>query len=235
MKKIAILVSQYNSGEWIENRISNILQSDLSSDIEIVCINSASPDPRDASVPPKYPVTYIETKERVTIYEAWNIGIQECDAEYITNMNTDDLNHREYCTRMSQILDGDNRVGVAYCSWTTIDDNVNHWGEVVIGTGDHPGNFAGCFERAGVGHFPMWRKDIHDRVGYFRTDMPALGDAEMWMRVWHQTEYRFHWTREILGAYRWRNGENAWNKYITGEQWDKLHELTRIYSLNSTK
>lgn len=218
MKKIAILVSQYNSGEWIEDRLQNILESDMSSDIEVLCINSNSPDNRDYSIPKKYPVRYIETNERVTIYEAWNIGIKECDAEYITNMNTDDLNHPEYCSKLSKILDNDKNIGVTYCSWVTMGVEPKRWSDVIIGRGDHPGNFVGCFERAQIGHFPLWRKSIHDKVGYFRTDLPSLGDAEFWSRIYYNTNSNFHWTREILGAYRWRDGENAWHKYMTDEQ-----------------
>jgi GT2 family glycosyltransferase len=226
MKKIAVLVSLYNSGEWLEDRLNNILSLDMSDDLEIMCINSCSPDQRDHDIPQKFNVRYIHLDHRVTVYEAWNIGIKESNSKYITNMNTDDLNHPLYCTKMLELVE-DVNIGVAYCSWHVIGMDTKHWNDVDINKSveGQPGNFRGNISQANIGHFPLWRRDIHDKVGYFRTDMPALGDADMWMRVWQETNYEFMWTRRPFGAYRWRNGENAWNKYITPEEWDKFYKL----------
>lgn len=237
MKKISVLVSLYNSGEWLEDRLNNILSSDIADDLEIMCINSCSPDQRDYNIPQKFNVRYLHLDHRVTIYEAWNIGIKESTSEYITNMNTDDLNHDTYCSKVTSILDNNKKVGVAYCSWYTIGMDTKSWSDIPLDkrADGHPGNFAGNFDRAQIGHFPIWRRDIHSKIGYFRTDMLALGDAEMWMRVWQQTNYEFTWVMEALGAYRWRDGENAWNKYITPEEWEKFHKLVADRSSNSVR
>jgi glycosyltransferase involved in cell wall biosynthesis len=237
MKKISILISIYNSGEWIEDRLNNIFESTSAEDFEVICINSDSPDPRDDVIPRRYPVKYLKLDKRVTIYEAWNIGILESNSEYITNMNSDDLNHKSYCDIMSRTLDGKNDIGVSYCSWHTIGSDIKKWSDIDVNKAvdGSPGNFAGSFDSAQIGHMPMWRKSIHDEIGYFRTDMPALGDAEMWMRIWQQTNYNFLWVRQALGAYRWRNGENAWHKYITPKEWEKFHGLVAERSQNSIR
>ena len=87
MNKLTVLVSCYNSGEWLENRILNLLQSTHADKTEIVCINANSPDPRDDEIPKRHPVTYLKLEERVGVYEAWNYAIQRTQSDYITNAN----------------------------------------------------------------------------------------------------------------------------------------------------
>jgi len=91
MKKIGLIVSQYDSGQWIEQRLTNIRESSIIDDIEIICVNADSPDERDDEIPKKMVVKYIKCPARIGIYEAWNMGIKELNVEYVANANTDDL------------------------------------------------------------------------------------------------------------------------------------------------
>ena len=52
--KITVMVSIYKSGDWLENRINNLLSSTMVDDIEICCVNANSPDKRDHKIPKKF-------------------------------------------------------------------------------------------------------------------------------------------------------------------------------------
>lgn len=235
MAKLVAMVSIYNSGDWLENRIQNLLDSNLR-DMEIWCVNANSPDPRDHEIPQKYPVKYVRLEERITVYETWNYIIQNSDSKYLVNANTDDIVSPDCYTILSKILDANRKVGFAYPSWYVTSVPSQSWNNKHSFSSDgKPGNYAGDVERAGVGHFPMWRRSLHDELqktpfgGYFDPQFKALGDADWWARCWWVAKTKFFWVNQCLGMYLWRDGENLWNKSITPQEWEVYHQRVREY------
>lgn len=241
MTKIAAIVSIYESSEWIEQRLLNLLEATKNSDSKIICINANSPHQLDHDIPYSMvsdKLDYIKTNERIGIYDAWNLAIKHCKSKYYTNANTDDLVSPLAYDNLSSLLDHDDDIIVTYCSWYTISSDVKKWSDVNQHNAvDHPGDFIGDFNSAQVGHFPMWRGSLHDKIGYFNGKFTALGDAEFWMRAYYKTCYkrdsRFQWTSTPLAAYRWRDGENAWNRFISPEQWQDFHKIAEQYKNES--
>lgn len=231
MHKLALLVSIYNSNKWIEKRLENLLLSTANIDAEIICINANSEHELDHKVfLDKYSqeprIKYIKLNERIGIYDAWNMAIEHSNSEYLSNANTDDLSTESLYTKSISILDTNKDVGVVYSSWYSINDvdPINHPLQI-----SHPGQFAGDFNKGQVGHFPTWRKCIHDEIGLFDGSLTALGDADFWARVYFTTKNEFFWIREPLGYYRWRNGDNAWTRFISPEQWRVFYDKCSKY------
>ena len=107
-----------------------------------------------------------------------------------------------------------------YCSWYQTTTPNQQWSaqdkHIRL---DRPGHYKGDLNRAGVGHFPMWRRSLHTQLGLFDTEFKALSDADWWARCYHVGNARFRWTDQALGCYLWRNGQNLWNRAITGTEW----------------
>jgi glycosyltransferase involved in cell wall biosynthesis len=229
MPKITVLVSCYNSGQWIQHRLDNLLASSIKNDMEIVCINANSPDERDELIPLKYPVKYIRLPERVGVYEAWNIAIQQTDSKYITNANTDDVVAPMCYERLSSALDNID-CDFAYPSWYVTHLSHRTW----TNFGDYdpsgrPGRYHGDIDKAGVGHFPMWKRSLHNKVGLFDPNFKALGDADFWARCYWKGKAKFHWVEELLAIYLWRNGDNLWNRSINEDEWGRYHSNVANY------
>lgn len=237
MKKLSLLVSIYDSGEWIENRLNNLLSVIDKLDVEIVCLNADSPDPLDHSVPSSMvsdKLKYVKFPSRIGIYDAWNEGIKISNSEYLANANTDDLSGPFLYQALCTALDHDKMLGVAYSSWYSIGAEPKTWGDVPFKASiENPGQFAGDFDKGQIGHFPVWRKSLHDAVGCFDGSLTALGDADFWSRVYFKTKYNFLWYRQPLAAYRWRDGQNAWSRFISPEQWTIFHNNTNGYKHGS--
>ena len=233
MSSLAVLVSCYNSGDWLENRLKNLLASTVVDRMQIICVNANSPDQRDEDIPQKYPVTYYRLAERVSVYEAWNYAIQKSDTTYVTNANTDDLVAPECYETLMSILD--NGADFAYPSWYTTHIPNLVWGEHHGKVDDSgiPGQYCGNLDKSGVGHFPMWRRSLHDKLGYFKPEFNALGDAEFWARALHLAKAKFAWHPEMLAIYLWRNGENLWHRSINEREWDMYHESVNKYKSDS--
>lgn len=230
MNKLTVLVSCYNSGEWLENRIQNLLQSTHAQHTEVVCINANSPDPLDDEIPRRHPVTYFKLEERVSVYEAWNYAIQRTQSDFIANANTDDLVAPDCYERLINALN-DTRADYCYPSWYVTNVPNLRWGEhhPHVDPSGSPGHYNGDLNTSGVGHFPMWRRSLHDRIGYFNPSFNALGDAEFWARAYYCANAQFYWYNERLAIYLWRDGQNLWNSSINEVEWRLYHQLVDEY------
>lgn len=230
MTKLVVMVSLYNSGDWVENRLKNLLNSTLK-DIEIWCVNANSPDIRDDVIPQQYPVKYIKLQERITVYETWNYIIKNSDSEFITNANTDDLIHPNGFKILIETLEkvGPN-YGFAYPSWFSTSIANQEWEKLSnYDNAGRPGVYHGDLNKAGVGHFPLWRRSLHDDFGLFDTEYKALADADWWARCYYVAKMNFIWVNDYLGCYLWRNGDNLWNRAITSMEWERYHQKLEMY------
>lgn len=222
MRTVTALVSVYNSGDWLENRINNLLQSTV--DLTIWCVNADSPDPRDEQIALSFKdkIKYERLPAKIGVYAAWNHIIKQCSSQYVTNANTDDTVAPNCYEKLIVGAEADNHT-FAYCSWYTTHIPNLVWPPACNNV-DEPGQYNGNLEAGGVGHFPLWRRDLHDKYGYFDERFKALGDADWWARCYYKGE-RFTWVREALGCYLWRGDDpdpakrNLWHREVNGDEW----------------
>jgi len=227
MKLLTVMVSQYNSGRWIRNRLDNLFKSTIINDIEIWCLNANSPDSLDHDVPKEYNVKYLKTPDRISVYEAWNEIIKNSNSLYITNANTDDIVAPNcYETLISAL---GNNEGFAYPSWSTTALENQQWPPREVDPSGRPGYYCGHIDKSSPGHFPLWSRSLHDKVGLFDSSYRALSDADFWARSYYLANAKFIWVDLFLGCYLWRNGQNLWNMSITPEEWGKYHESAQLY------
>lgn len=229
MKKLTVMVSIYESGEFIENRLANLLECTCLDDLDVWCVNANSPDENDDIIPRKFPFHYVKLDDRISVYETWNYIITNSQSHYLTNANTDDIVAPDCYTKLMAHLD--NGYDFAYCSWYTTHIPNQKWGELKSADpGGQPGQFQGNITRAGVGHFPVWRRSLHQKLGLFDTDFQALADAEWWTRCYCVGQAKFIWVNELLGCYLWRHGQNLWHRMVTPQEWELFHGKVQGYN-----
>ncbi len=228
------MVSIYNAGEFIENRLDNLRKSTIAKDTEIWVVNANSPDPRDHAIPQKFDVNYVKLPERVGVYAAWNHIIKNSKSQYLTNANADDLIAPNGYEKLTRNLDQVQSCGFSYPSWfTTATPNLN-WDDVRKGKAacdksGKPGQYKGNLDDGGVGHFPIWRRSLHDKLGLFDEGFKALGDADWWARCWWVGKIDFRWHKEYLACYLFRNGENLWHREVNENEWQRYHQKVANY------
>lgn len=224
------MVSIYNSGRWIDRRLKNIFQSTIAENLDVVCVNANSPDPLDHEIPQRYPCRYIKLDHNLSLYDTWNHIINTSNTPYITNANTDDLVSPTAYEKLLNTLSESENICCIYPSWHTTSNEDIGWSDINPSNtdlnGGQPGQFKGDIGKASPGHFPMWKRNLHDSVGMFDPSFTALADAHFWTRAYYLTKYDFLWHREALGCYLWRDGQNLWNRMISSEQWSKFHHQT---------
>ena len=217
MIRVSAIVSVRNGQDFIRGRLEDLMRQTLyeRGELEIVVINSASTDTTGAILENEYlgAITLIQTPFRESMYAAWNRAIKLSTGDYITPANVDDRLRPDACEIMAEYLDAHPNVDmVCPDSYVTATPNVV-WedtqdlfpllsmeapytaGRLDFGNSPHPQT-----EQCRIGNTPMWRKALHEAIGYLDTSYLIAGDYEWALRLEaHAREIA--WIPDILGLF----------------------------------
>ena len=131
-------------------------------------------------------IKFIKEDQRLGIYNAWNIGIINSTAEYITNWNIDDLRFEINSIIKYDCLNKNIDIDLVYNYYIPIDEEERN--TVDLNTKDYiryPDNFhEQVLSMCMAGPDPLWRKCFHLFYGLFNyKDYSIVGDWEMWIRM----------------------------------------------------
>jgi len=191
MKNTSVIISTYKSEEFITECLEELIKQTIFNKLEIIIVDAASPQ-KEKDIVSSYQkqydnICYLRLNKRIGIYPAWNIGIKKTKAPYITPFSTNDrLNPVAYET-LSKALDENPDIDLVYgdtylsrLPHTPFEHGIDAPG-MVQKWDEYSYNF--LLEDNCIGPHPMWRRKIHDTVGYFSEDYVALGDQEFWLRL----------------------------------------------------
>ncbi|MFH0919398.1 MAG: glycosyltransferase [Fibrobacterota bacterium] len=186
---VSAIVSTYKGERFIAACLQDLLRQTLGERLEIVVVDSASPQ-KEAAVVRRFQdahpnIVYVRTEERETLYAAWNRGIRMARGKYITNANTDDRLRPDAYARMSRALEEDPSVALVYGDML-ITPFENQTFERHFRTGycrmpDYTPDI--MLNACHMGPQPMWRKSLHEDIGGFDPSFRSAGDYEFWCRI----------------------------------------------------
>ncbi len=202
MVKLTGLLSTYHDLPLLQGRLDNLLTQNV--DMEYMVIaerNSGEVETIDnwLIANPEYDELFaiFQTDGIPTLYDAWNMGIEYSQGEYLTNINTDDRLYPGALQKMIDVLDNDPEIGVVYPDVDRVDEiDGEPFGQFTWAEGDLAVLLRGCF----LGPMPMWRKSLHDEYGLFDPEMHSSGDYDFWLRI-ANAGVKFQRIPEPLGAY----------------------------------
>jgi glycosyltransferase involved in cell wall biosynthesis len=203
---VSAIISVYNCEKFIEGCLDDLEQQTIADQLEIITVNSGSQQNEKAIIQ-KYQIkygniVYIETKERETIYKAWNRGIKAASGKYITNANSDDRHRKDALDVMSRKLEETEEIDFVYANQiVTMNENETFDNFTSAGNINYQQimNTSDLLEHGGLGHQPMWRKSVHEEFGYFDETLEVAGDYEFWLRV--SGKCNFYYIDQLLGLY----------------------------------
>lgn len=216
MKLISVIISTYESEEFMAECLEELIKQTVLKKLEVIVIDANSPQ-REEQIVKSYQkkhdnIYYLRLNKRIGIYPAWNIGIKKTSAPYITPFSTNDrLNPAAY-EILSKALDDNPNIDLAYG-----DTYISHYPHTPFESGvDIPGlvqkwdkySYNFLLENNCIGPHPMWRRHIHDKIGYFSEEYLALGDQEFWLRLGRHSKMLhipffsglFWWSRKSLSG-----------------------------------
>lgn len=188
---VTALVSAYFSEKFLDARIVNILDNPVITEMIIVC-RAGSPDHEIAQT--HEGVVIVTTDDIPTVYAAWNMAIKRSTGKYLISANTDDRFHPNISLLLSALEKG---YDLVYGDQEIYEDySAPPIGRFTWREGELKELMQGCF----LGPMPMWRKSLHEQVGYFDESYHVAGDYEFWLRL-AKNGKKFYHVREVVGDY----------------------------------
>ncbi|MFC1785611.1 glycosyltransferase [Candidatus Neomarinimicrobiota bacterium] len=188
--KISVITSLYRGERYLDDFFNSFLSISNLNETELILIHN---DPTESEIEiiniykDRIPNIQIVQVPREGVYSSWNRAIKISTGRYIAMWNVDDRRTIHSLSEQAKMLDNDF--------------------ECMIVSGDYykilkQGDENGFLKKDPVfnnGCFLMWRKSLHDRIGYFDEQFKIGGDHDFWMRA--TTFYKAGRINEILGYY----------------------------------
>ena len=190
--QISVIVSIYRPGQLFDSFLGNLMEQSIFESTEIVLI-LVDPIVSERKLATKFaksnPNVILEIiNTRITIYNAWNLAITKCTSPYITNMNIDDLRSPDSLEAQVKFMQSHPWVDVGYQDFFYLLDRDLDWASVVNVGAKSKSPAVTLTELAWFGinpphNGPIWKRELHARLGLFDENLRSAGDYEFWMRV----------------------------------------------------
>lgn len=186
MIKISVLVSLYRCSDYIESFLKYALEIVNLDEVEFLLLHNDPLDEESEIINnylSKFPdAKHVIIKDRESLYRTWNRGIKLSKGRYIAVWNVDDIRNPQSLQTQAISLDLNLEAAMSYGDFFETNKYGTQNGHLHL----HPSWKDGKKEflrRHLIGCFPMWRKSIHDDVGYFDENYRLVADYEFQLRI----------------------------------------------------
>ncbi len=194
---VSVIVSMYKAERFVAAMLHNLLSQTLyrRGEVEILLIDSASPANDGGEAAPFLEanphIFYGRTRERETVYGAFNRAIRESRGRYIMNLDTDNRLRLDALEVFAAQLDSRPDIGLVYGNqYIGQFENETFYNHVKFGRCRRP-RFSRdmMLHKYYFGSELMWRRELHDKVGYYDESYVVAGDYEMVCRLATVTDF----------------------------------------------
>ncbi len=202
MCRISVITSLFNCQQYLEGYFKAASQIVNKDEIEVLLIHNA-PTENELKIInsflPAFPfIRHIVIEQREGLYATWNRGIKMARGKYVGTWNVDDIRLPHSLSDQANALDQNNLAALAYGDFKIVSKYGNTDGKSV-----HEPEFNSTsntfHHNFHIGCFPMWRKEIHDTIGYFDEQFKLIADLDFQIRV--AKKYHMVKVRRQLGYY----------------------------------
>jgi glycosyltransferase involved in cell wall biosynthesis len=239
--KISVLTSLYNCESFLSGyfkALSKIKGTDM---MEVLLLHN-DPQEKELAIIRQYLpsmdfVRHIVIPEREGLYATWNRGISLAKGEYITVWNVDDIRFPDSILQQAEALDKNPEAALVYGDiWLSERYGVPSSISTKSPVDNRNKEFFKAFY---ISCFQMWRKSIHQSIGYYDEQFKCVADFDFQMRA--AIHFPFVKTKEMLGIYLERqphklsfNGLQIYENNIVYLRYGAYENLN-LFLLNTSK
>ena len=205
--KISCITSLYKCEDYLVNFLSQLNNIKNNEEIEYIFIHN-DPTKQETEIINTFinshkniNISYVKVR-RERLYTSWNRAIRIATGKYITIWNVDDIRFPKSFIWQSELLDEYEGVGLVYGNRYI--SNKYHSEELTPVETKCISNDK-WFKKFQGGCFYMWRKTIHDQIGYFDEQFVSLGDQDFWYRMLEN--FTVKKTEKYLGVFMFEEGK----------------------------
>ena len=203
---VTAIVSSYKGERFMRGLLEDLCAQTLGEHMEIVIIDSNSPQ-NEAAIVREFQTRYhhirfMRTSLREQSHITLNRCIQAARGKYITLACVDDRHAADALEKLAAVLEQDARIALAYAD-VAVTEKENQ----VLESAPLIGHYLwpeyrrdSLFQVCYMGPQPLWRRELHERYGYFDEAFMSAGDYEFWLRLAAGGE-QFQHLPEVLGLY----------------------------------
>lgn len=191
--KISVIISTYASAAFIADALADVAAQRCSNPIEIVVVDACSPE-HEGEIVRRFrsrfeSIVYVRTPARIGVYPAWNLALCLASGAYVTTLSSNDRLSPDAYRLLGSALDSDPSVSLVYGD-SYVTEHPHQSFDSFIPAREHSKfltwpdyRFEDLLGSCGIGPHPMWRKTLHQEVGYFDCRYSAVSDQDFWLRV----------------------------------------------------
>ena len=181
---ISFYSATYKQKKFLRGYFENVLNMADFDKCELVLVRSRTLDDEENDIYAYYDkyknIKIITLDYDPGLYASWNIAINHCQSDILSNANTDDRRERDCINAvLAEIKDYD----IVYSDYNIAFDTIQlDYSFLCPKRSLLPEYSVGdMIKYCLCGPTPFWRKSLFDKVG-FRTDLDSVADLEFWLR-----------------------------------------------------
>lgn len=194
--RVSVIVTAYNLARYLPDALKSVQDQTLQ-DWECIVVDDHSPDNCSeiaqgfADNDKRFRVIRNETNQYLA--GALNIGIGSSKGRYVLPLDADNMIDPRTLQTLSEFLDGNRRVAIAYGAMKVVKDDGRTPDDSVApgGISSWPGTFDYLRQISHMNQIPstcMFRREVWERTGGYRRRWRTAEDAAFWT---HATSYGF--------------------------------------------
>ncbi|OGS96381.1 MAG: glycosyl transferase family 2 [Gallionellales bacterium RBG_16_56_9] len=246
--RVAVVTRTKNRAILLERAIHSVLEQKFHDWTHVIVNDGGDAEEVQRTLAPNLEayrgrIAIINNPASVGMEAASNIGIRTCDSEFVVIHDDDDSWHPDFLQRCVAFMDAGDKpnLGSEYGGVITYSLRILEEmdGESVRTIASDPFNTwlksVSLFRLASSNVFPpisfLFRRELLDKVGYFREDLPVLGDWDFHLRVCMQ--YEIGLIPELLAYYHHRESIKSGEYGNTVHAADDKHHVYDALYRNS--
>ncbi|HEX7766248.1 MAG TPA: FkbM family methyltransferase [Nitrospira sp.] len=212
---ISVIVSSYCAEAFMKECLEDLERQTVIDRMEIIVVDAASPE-REGAIVAEFQqrfknISYVRTPVRIGVYAAWNLAARIARGHYITPFSTNDRLKPDAYELLVKALDQTPEAMLVYGdSYVTNVPHETFERHTRVGTCAWPSyDYNYLLTHCCIGPHPMWRRDLHQSIGYFDESYIALGDQDFWIRA--GAKHRLLHIPVVTGLY-WQSPDGLSNR-----------------------